>query len=275
MTDADEPLLAAIRAGDDQALSTLLSKHASSIYRFGLKMCGDPEDARDVMQETLLAAAKGVREFRGASSFLTWLYTVARSFCIKKRRASKFAPAQTISLNAQDVDPNIPAPGAGADEAASTRELQLALDRAFASLDPAQREVLILRDVEGLTAPEVAEVLGLSVEAVKSRLHRGRAQLRTLLQPVFSLDQRSEDTPASAGCPDVVTLFSQRTEGDISPSLCEAMERHVASCKRCTAACESLKHTLELCRADTSGSVPPEIQTLVRQAVRQVRRETP
>src|SRR5690606_26401769 len=98
-TMSDDALLEAARAGDRAALETLLVRHQGAVYRFGLKMCRDPEDAEDVLQETLLAMARGVGDFRGASSISTWLYTVARSFCIKKRRRSKFAPHET-SLDA-------------------------------------------------------------------------------------------------------------------------------------------------------------------------------
>ncbi len=92
-------LLAEARAGDRHALEVLLERHQAQVYRFGLKMCRDPEDAKDVLQDTLLAMARGVRDFRGASSISTWLYTIARSFCIKKRRRSKFAPEEERSLD--------------------------------------------------------------------------------------------------------------------------------------------------------------------------------
>src|SRR5215470_15526196 len=88
---ADDELLAAARAGDAAALEELLERHQAQVYRFGMKMCRDPEDAKDVLQDTLLAMARNVRDFRGASSLSTWLYTIARSFCIKKRRRSKLA----------------------------------------------------------------------------------------------------------------------------------------------------------------------------------------
>jgi len=95
---SDEELLASARAGDRAALEALLQRHQAQVYRFGVKMCRDPEDAKDVLQDTLLAMARGVRAFRGASSISTWLYTIARSYCIKKRRKSKFAPEAERSL---------------------------------------------------------------------------------------------------------------------------------------------------------------------------------
>ena len=265
----DEELLASIRAGDDGALGTLLARHSPAIYRFGVKMCRDPEDAKDVLQDTLLAAARGIREFRGASSLSTWLYTVARSFCIKKRRTSKFAPTGTISLDdpAKAFDPL--ATDKAPDEAAADREMSTLLDRAIASLDPASREVLVLRDVEGLTAPEVAEVVGVSVDAVKSRLHRARAEVRSKLEESLPSAERASRRPAASGCPDVVVLFSRFLEGEIGAVECEAMQAHVATCKRCSAACESLKHSLALCHAEPRGEVPPDVQELVRKALRE------
>src|SRR5678816_3525812 len=97
--ETDQVLLDRARSGDAVALEQLLERHQAQVYRFGMKMCRDPKDAKDVMQDTLLSMARGVRDFRGASSISTWLYTIARSFCIKKRRRSKFAPDDERSLD--------------------------------------------------------------------------------------------------------------------------------------------------------------------------------
>jgi len=176
MTPSDDELIEAVRAGDDAALGALLARHKAAVYRFGMKLCRDSEDAKDVVQDTLFAAVKGLRAFRGSSSLSTWLYAVARSFCIKKHRASKFAPKETVSLE----DPAVAKTGGGErpDDAASGRELSAVLDHAIDALDAPSREVFVMRDIEGLTAPEVARVLGVSVDAVKSRLHRARVQVR-------------------------------------------------------------------------------------------------
>src|SRR5664279_2091903 len=91
--ETESALLAAARRGDRAALSALLEQHQRKVFSFGVKMCGDAEDAKDVAQETLLTMARTVQDFRGDASLSTWLYTVARSFCIKKRRRTKGAPA--------------------------------------------------------------------------------------------------------------------------------------------------------------------------------------
>ena len=180
---ADARLLAAARAGDRHALDVLLQRNQSRVFRFGMKMCRDPEDAKDVLQDTLLAMARGVRQFRGASSLSAWLFTVARSLCIKKRRRSKFAPQREHSLDGQATPQakELPAPARDPDEALAGKQLEQSLDLAIQALEPKYREALLLRDVEGLSAPEVAEVLGVSVQAVKSRLHRARLAVRERL----------------------------------------------------------------------------------------------
>jgi len=263
----DDALIQAAQGGDGDALDALLKQYQSQIFRFGMKMCGDPEDARDVLQETLFAAARTLHGFQGAASLSTWLYTIARSFCIKKRRRSVFAPdlvslesEASGALAAPDHDPDPERSLAG-------REVGAALESAIASLEPAYREILLLRDVEGLPAGEVAEVTGLSVQAVKSRLHRARAAVRSRLAPLLG----PSPAPASKGpgvCPDVVDVLSRHLEGDIDRDACAEMERHVAGCARCQADCESLRQTLRLCGSTPAPDVPEALKESIRQGIR-------
>jgi RNA polymerase sigma-70 factor (ECF subfamily) len=273
---ADMDLLEAARRGDARSLEALLERHQAQVYRFGMKMCRDPEDARDVLQDTLLAMARNVRDFRGASSISTWLYTIARSFCIKKRRRSRFAPARERSLDTEAAPDaaRLADPAMGAEEALVGKEIEQALERGIRALEPTYREVLLLRDVEGLTAPEVAEVLGVSVSAVKSRLHRARLSVRAHVAPLLGVPAGSGEVP-SPGCPDVLTLFSQHLEDEISADKCAEMERHVEACGRCRGACDSLKRTLALCRAGTPAHVPAAVQDSVRGALRRLLAEQP
>lgn len=267
--DADQQLLDRAREGDSQALEALLDRHQAQIYRFGMKMCRDPEDAKDVLQDTLIAMARGVREFRGASSISTWLYTIARSFCIKKRRRSKFAPAADHSLDTDVASEaaQLADPARGPDEALAGKQVEHALEGAIGALEPMYREVLVLRDVEGLSAAEAAEVLGLSVQAVKSRLHRARLAVREQVAPLLGIPM---DAPAAPGtCPEVLTLFSRHLEDEISADVCAEMERHLVGCPRCRNACDSLKRTLALCRtAGPAVEIPAAVQRSVKIAVR-------
>lgn len=268
----DSELLEAARSGDRASLEDLLERHQAQVYRFGMKMCRDPEDARDVLQDTLLAMARGVRDFRGASSISTWLYTIARSFCIKKRRRSKFAPEPERSLDTDtDAAPetaDLPDPGRAPDEILASKQVHDALEQAIGALEPMYREVLLLRDVEGLSAAEVAEVLGVGVPAVKSRLHRARLSVRAHVAPLLGIAPPEPAAAPSKSCPDVLELFSRHLEDEISADVCVEMERHLAGCGRCRGACESLRRTLALCRTSASAPVPRAVQDSVRVAVR-------
>jgi RNA polymerase sigma-70 factor (ECF subfamily) len=270
MEATDEQLLEEARAGDRRALEAILARHQPRVYRFGLRMCRDPEDAKDVLQETLLAMARGVKDFRGASSVSTWLYTIARSFCIKRRRRSKFAPESVESLDARapgEEARQLADPARPADESLAGQQVEVALTRAIAGLEEKYREVLVLRDVEGLSAPEVAEIMDLSVEAVKSRLHRARVAVRQAVAPVLGLPDAV--TPRGAeSCPDIVQLFSQHLEGEISSTLCADMERHLSGCPACASRCASLQRTLALCKATPLPAVPAPVQNEVRVALK-------
>jgi len=261
-------LLELARAGDMQALEDLLQALQPQIYRFGMKMCRQSEDAEDVVQDTMLTLARSFRDFRGASSISTWLYTIARSFCIKKRRKSKFAPKVEESLDdlsaaaASAVQSRAPDPEAQAESRETWQQVQAAIR----ALEPGQREVLMLRDVEGLKAREVAEVVGISVAAVKSRLHRARAELRGHLAAAPSV--------ARPGCPDIRKVFSEHLEGDLSPDICASMEVHIAGCPLCAAECDGLQATLNAC-SSAPCEVPAEVQERLRAGLREALRTLP
>lgn len=265
----DDDLLTAARQGDAAALEALLVRYQPHLYRFGLRMCGNEDDAGDVAQESLMSMARSLRNFRGDASVSSWLYTIARNSCIKKRRRSKFAPAHEESLDApgDGAVNRLADPAPSPEQAAANRELERALVRAIDSLEASQREVLVLRDVEGLSAPEAAKVLGISVDAVKSRLHRARAAVRRELSPLLG-DPGAQ--PRDSMCPDVITLFSQHLEGDIDPAACAKMEAHLAACDQCRRTCDSLKRTLAVCRALPTPEVPAAIAASIKAAIRTV-----
>ena len=195
---SDASLLSAARSGDRQALETLLERHQAQVYRFGMKMCRDPEDAKDVLQDTLLAMARGVRDFRGASSISTWLYTIARASASR----SAAAASSPLRRNGRSTPTWPPRPGTSPTpdgirtRRSPSKQVATALEQAIAALEPMYREVLLLRDAEGLTAPEVAEILGVTPQAVKSRLHRARLLVREQRR---SAPGRGARPPAGAG----------------------------------------------------------------------------
>jgi RNA polymerase sigma-70 factor (ECF subfamily) len=266
--EADAIVLAA-QGGDEEALNALLKRYQPQILRFGLKMCRNPDDAGEVLQDTLFAAARTLHGFRGASSVSTWLYSIARSFCIKRRRRRVFAPHVVSLESASQAAATARDHGRDPERALADRELGAELQAAIAALEPAYREVLLLRDVEGLSAAEVAEVTALSVAAVKSRLHRARAEVRGRLAPLLR-PAGPAWPPGAATCPDVVASLSRHLEGEIDQDACAEMERHVADCPRCDAACQSLRQTLRLCGATPAPDVPETLQQSIRLGIRNV-----
>lgn len=258
---SDTELVERARKGEAVAMDQLLARHEQKIYRFGLRMCGNEDDARDVLQETLLAAFKNLGTFRGDARLSTWLYQVARSFCIKQRRRHEGEPARHESMDASEVK-SIAADASGPDLAAHAREVGQVIQAAMSTLPDEHREALVLRDVEGLSAEDAAEVVGIEVGALKSRLHRARMQLKQSLATVL------EGEPADVGCPELQTELSAYAASEIDQAACAHIEAHLTSCPRCSAACDSLKRTVSMCRAIPGGEVPASVRAAVRKALR-------
>jgi len=260
----DEELLEAARSGDDEALEALLARHEKNVFRFGLRMCGNEEDARDVLQETLLAAFKGVRQFRGEAQLSTWLYQVARSFCTKASKRTVGEPARHESVDGTTAR-EVTAPASGPEEVAHAHEMARILQEALLALSESQREVVLLRDVEGLSAEEAARVVGIEVPALKSRLHRARAALQDRIAALLGDEARHPVL-----CPELTTELLAHDEDDLDQATCARLEQHLERCPRCGPACEELKRSVSLCRALPGGGVPAEVRSRVRQALRSV-----
>lgn len=171
----------------EQDFDTIYREHADRLFAFGQKICGHVEDAKDLVQETFLNAYRGLDGFRGDAKVSTWLYAIAARVCIRKRRKRKDAPDRELSL-----DEFLPtdegelrlqpiADGPNPEQALQNKELKDALDDAIQALPRHYRLVLVLRDMEGLSAKEVGAIMGLNERAVKSRLHRARLFVRQRL----------------------------------------------------------------------------------------------
>ena len=257
----DAQLLEQLRKGDPQAIEQLLARHEQKIYRFGLRMCGNEDDARDVLQETLLAAFKNLDTFRGDAQLSTWLYQVARSFCIKQRRRHEGEPARHESMEGAEVGA-VASDTSPPDARAHAAEVGHVIEAALNSLQQEQREAIVLRDVEGLSAEEAAEVVGVSVAALKSRLHRARLELRQSMSAVLD-----DDREAGLGCPELRDELAAYAASEIDQAACLQIEAHLQKCPRCAAACDSLKRTVSLCRAIPGGQVPASVRAAVRHAL--------
>ncbi|MBI5177655.1 MAG: sigma-70 family RNA polymerase sigma factor [Nitrospinae bacterium] len=189
--DKDFEAVNRFKTGDKAAFDELMSRYEGRIFGFLQRMCGGGERAKDMVQETFLTAYRYLAGFRGDASFKTWLYKIASTSCLKSKRRRKAEPSHHLSL-----DDLIPTDEEVKDLTASnwynapvddllTRELNEHIDRSLMKLAEPYRLVFVLRDVEGLSAEETAKALGISVAAVKSRLHRARLFLRKELSAYY------------------------------------------------------------------------------------------
>jgi RNA polymerase sigma-70 factor, ECF subfamily len=180
---SNDSLIAAAKEGDPAALNRLLAEHEPAVYRFGLKLCRDEQAALEVLQNTLVAAFRGLPEFRGGASLSTWLYQIARSYCARERRPA-WAGASLLPADSEEAKA-LESEQAAPDAVAHARQIGQLLQEAIHALPPLEREALVLRDVEGLSAEEAAARAGVEVGALKSRLHRARHEVRRRLAPAL------------------------------------------------------------------------------------------
>jgi RNA polymerase sigma-70 factor (ECF subfamily) len=197
-TEQSDVSLQLLKSGDHTEFSRLVETASPAIYRLGLKMLGNPQDAEDVLQTTFLKALQSLDEFEGRSNLMTWLYRIAINealMLIRKRR-----PGLEIAEEPTGEAENIPVPVQLTDWCCLpeseflTSESRKALDAAILTLPDKLKIVFLLRDIEGLSIQETMDALDLSETAVKSRLLRARLHLREQLSVYFDERLKEEST---------------------------------------------------------------------------------
>lgn len=183
----DEELVRAVQERRPGAFDAFVERYGRRLLAFGIRMCRSPEDAEDVLQETLIKAYQGLDKLREPRAVRTWLFKVAANACRMKRRKEK--PQRNLSLDSfnppgweEGYTPEVPDWSEVPEDSARQAELREALEEAIAELPDDYRMVVLLRDVEGLSTAETAEALDIGVSAAKMRLHRARMALRQELE---------------------------------------------------------------------------------------------
>jgi RNA polymerase sigma-70 factor (ECF subfamily) len=202
MQPADIELITALKQGDKKACAELVKRFSPHIYNVALRLVREPTEAEEVLQETFINACRKVEGFEGRSSLATWLYRIAANNSLMRLRQQHLP---IISLDEpQESEEDLPAPQEIADwdwnpdQLILTEEAHQVLTEAVENLPETLRAAFVLRDLEGLSTQEAAEVLGISPAALKVRLHRARLLLRERLSPYFSeyhspaLEEREE-----------------------------------------------------------------------------------
>ena len=190
MTD-EQRWIDAAREGDPDAFGELVHLYEKRVLALTRRMCKNPEDAAEAAQEAFFAAWRGLKNFREESSFSTWLYRLASNACVDLlRRENRH---QGVSLDDEELNLDVPAPIPSPQEEAERRELRERIEAGLRALPPEYRAPLVLREVQQLRYDEIAQVLGLDLGTVKSRISRGRKKLRMFLRE----DGNFSSTPPS------------------------------------------------------------------------------
>ncbi|NOZ14236.1 MAG: RNA polymerase sigma factor [Acidobacteria bacterium] len=181
---SEQQLIEAMKSGDEEAFTRFFEKYRNTIYNFGIRFCGNPEDASDVLQETLINTFKYIHKFKGNAKLTTWLYRIASNACLQKRRKESGMESSLDQLMETNHD-------AGSDsrfhphEKLEQQEASKVIESAILKLPADYRIPFLLREVERLPHREIAEILETSLSNAKVRVHRARLMLRDLVADYF------------------------------------------------------------------------------------------
>jgi len=258
----------------------------NTVFSFSMRVCGQREDAEDTMQEVLLKSVPYLPKFDSPKALVVWLYKVAKNRCLMSRRKSKFAPARELSLEELMPDrkelEQLSADGRINPETyAIHSENASHLREAIQRLPAPYRIVLVLRDMEGLTDDEVAEITGLRPGTVRVRLHRARLFVRKEMMSAWKPRKMkpaplviSGQKPARpARCKELFAELSNYLDDQLDDSLCGELEKHIGGCGPCQVFLASLEATIEQCRkAPAECPTSKEATRLRKELVRNYKR---
>ncbi|MFZ9888661.1 MAG: RNA polymerase sigma factor [Myxococcota bacterium] len=186
---SDEDLLAAYKAGHVDAFRLLVERHEKPVYRFCLRALGSPEAAADATQEVFLRVVRNAPSWEPKAKFTTWLYTIARNFCIDEARKARFRRTESLNdplghddAGGEEKLDRVASAMPPSDAVSDARRMRQVIDGAVASLPSEQREVFALRENGGLAFKDIAEAVGVGENTVKSRMRYALSALRKALE---------------------------------------------------------------------------------------------
>ncbi len=197
---AETELARALLAGTPGAFEKFVEHFRSKVFHYSWLMCGKPEDAEEVAQETLLKVFENIDHLRDAERVRGWVFRIAKNACLMQRRRSVFAPSYELSLDELLPAAEISGTEEPPDAELLRDELKAILDRVISELPLTYRAVVLLRDVEQLSTEETAQILDISTDAVKTRLHRGRQAMKQSLD-CYLHNHCLEDQPSPNPAP--------------------------------------------------------------------------
>jgi len=274
----EQELIRRVREGDKEAFYGLVRPYERAVLFAARSVLNNDADAEDAAQEAVLKAFMHIEKFRGESKFSTWLVQIAINEARMKLRKEHRELYESLDMPTVDEQGDY-WPKDFADwreipiEALQRKELREALSKALALLEPKYRQVLVLRDIQHFSVAETAEALGLSGEAVRTRLHRARLRMRDALAPGFGSEWirgrgREKVRPSEVvrvgadmtvieiSCVEVWREISNFLEQSVDPELRARMEAHFAVCSNCKAVLDGTKNIVKLIGDEQAFDVP-------------------
>ncbi len=269
-----EQAISLLRQGDDGALEKAIALLQHAVFAFGMRVCGQREDAEDTMQEVLLKAIPYLPKFDNSKALAKWLYTVAKNRCLMSRRKSKFAPKHELSLDElmpdrEELELLDKAPPVNPETASIRGQEGQRLKEAVRALPPHYRIVIVLRDMEGFTDEEVGEITGLRPGTIRVRLHRARLFVRRELEraagPSGRSSKKSKPAPSGNGrCRKMFAGLSDYLDGELDEFSCEEIESHLEGCEPCKKFLRSLEAAIQTCQKSPAECPDQRTTTALR-----------
>lgn len=269
-----EQAVALLQDGDKAAIERAVELLQRSVFSFSMRVCGQRQDAEDTMQEVLFKSLPHLPKFDSPRALTVWLYKVAKNQCLMSRRKSKFAPKSELSLEElmphRDDLQRLDGRRTITPELAAIRgEEGRRLREVVRTLPPQYRIVLVLRDMEGLTDDEVAEITGLRPATVRVRLHRARLfvrkELHQRIAPRLQPKQRKSESPARSGqCKKMFAELSDYLDGQLDDFSCEELESHLDACEPCKKFLRDLESAIKRCQASPAACPDPKKAAVLR-----------
>jgi RNA polymerase sigma-70 factor (ECF subfamily) len=278
-----------LRRDTPEAVEAAIGLLQNTVYSFSMKVCGDPQDAQDTMQEVLYRSLGRLAKIQDPQALAVWLYTVTRNRCWRMRRKSPHAPAMMLSLdelmpNHEELERLLQDGAAGPEGDLLHAEQSILLHRAILRIPGILRIVLVLHDMEELTTEQVAEILDLQQGTVRTRLHRARLHVRREMSRILTdaslhvdhappVGKTSQENHPKAGqrspqCRELFANLSEYLDGRVESRPCEQMRRHIEACPSCVAFLRDLRGAIDRCRTleiPCDSAVVPRLRVLLTQ----------
>ena len=269
-----------LRSRDPNGTDRVLELIQQTVFSFSMKVCGHREDAEDTSQEVLFKATEHLPKLEDPGGLTTWLYTVAKNACLMRRRKSKSAPSELLSLDElmpdrEELERLGQSNAMSAERSVLREEEADRIRQAVLRIPPQYRLILVLRDMEELPTEEVARITGLTENTIRVRLHRARLFVRKELGPTRKPSKARKPrrktiaNDRTQSCREMFAALSDYLDEELDDSLCSELEKHMSGCVPCQAFVQDLRLTIREIKTYKSESLDRNAAAAIRRIVLQ------